>query len=353
MSVDQLELINLSHKYDSSASKVSTLKSVNLNINKGELLGLVGPSGCGKTTLLRLIAGFETPSKGQIFISGEQVSSPSFIKPPEKRRVGMVFQDYALFPHMNVWKNVCFGLKQGADTDRPLWLLKLLGLSEYLSRYPHELSGGQKQRLALARALAPDNSLILLDEPFNSLDYQVRLSLRNELASVLRSCEASAVLVTHDSQEALAICDRVAVMSDGLLHQCGTPNQLIESPSSPFVGKFLFQNNTIPININEDKVSTPIGIISISSTQNLSNFTSLMFDVNAIEINYSNKSNFIIKSREYYYDHWIYTVISNQINLRVSQPISSNFINEDNCLVTFKKNQEALLFPGAIKCTIN
>ena len=239
MTYKHLIIEDLWHKYTSNSQKQWAISSLDLTLHRGELVGLLGPSGCGKTTLLRLIAGFERPSRGRILIANNVVASSSYWVAPERRGVGMVFQDYALFPHLDIWNNVCFGLRPGQDKSRASWLLDLLGIADLRNRYPHELSGGQKQRLALARALAPGTSLVLLDEPFSSLDVEVRLRLRSELSNVLNSCSATGLLVTHDPQEALAICDRVAVMREGVIHQCATPIELLTKPRTPFIGNFL------------------------------------------------------------------------------------------------------------------
>lgn len=161
----QLQLNGVWHRYQTSQDQNWTLQNVSLQIRRGELVGLLGPSGCGKTTLLRMIAGFEKPARGSITMNGDEVATPSRQIAPEKRSFGMVFQDCALFPHLATWQNVCFGLRKRDDISRAQWLLELVGLSDLKQRYPHELSGGQRQRLALARALAPGSSLILLDEP--------------------------------------------------------------------------------------------------------------------------------------------------------------------------------------------
>ena len=241
-----VELDGLWHRYGGS-DEAWTLKDINLQLKTGELVGLLGPSGCGKTTLLRLIAGFEHPSQGVVRLHGNDVASSRLSLAPERRGVGMVFQDYALFPHLNAWDNTCFGLRRGQDTSRASWLLELLGLIDLKRRYPHELSGGQRQRLALARALAPAPSVLLLDEPFSNLDVEVRLRLRSELPGVLSACGASGLLVTHDPEEALAICGRVAILRDGHLHQCATPRELVEVPATPFVGRFVLQRNVLPV----------------------------------------------------------------------------------------------------------
>jgi iron(III) transport system ATP-binding protein len=174
----------------------------------------------------------------------------------------MVFQDHALFPHINAWRNACFGIGRGQDRDRARWLLELLGLGGLEQRFPHQLSGGQRQRLALVRALAPQPSLLLLDEPFSNLDVEVRQRLRAELPLVLAHCGCTGLLVTHDPQEALAICDRVAVLESGRLHQCAAPRQLVEEPASAFVGRFVLQANLLPAHWQGSWVATPFGLLA-------------------------------------------------------------------------------------------
>ena len=230
---NELEVHNLCYEFKSNTNNHWVLKDINFSLRAGELIGLLGPSGCGKTTLLRLIAGFEKPKRGLIKKNGQIISNNHYLLSPERRQIGMVFQDYALFPHLNVWDNVCFGInKKGQSIERAKWLLNLLDIYEFKNRYPHELSGGQSQRVALARALAPGTSLVLLDEPFCSLDVEVRSRLRSELSSVLKSCSASAILVTHDPHEALAICDRVAVLRSGEIQQYSTPFEMVLNPSN-------------------------------------------------------------------------------------------------------------------------
>jgi iron(III) transport system ATP-binding protein len=261
--VDHLRLSGLWHRYPGAAAAEASLRGIDLTLRPGELVGLLGPSGCGKTTLLRLIAGFERPWRGSVWIDGREVAGPTRWLAPERRGVGMVFQDYALFPHLDAWSNVCFGLRPGQDSSRAAWLLELLGLEAFRRRYPHELSGGQRQRLALARALAPGPRLVLLDEPFSNLDVEVRLRLRAELPAVLAECGAGGLMVTHDPEEALAICDRVAVLAGGELHQCATPLQLVREPASPFVARFLLQANVLPARIEADQLVTSLGVLPL------------------------------------------------------------------------------------------
>jgi iron(III) transport system ATP-binding protein len=262
-----LQLRDVWHRYgagDSSTNGGSsgwTLRQIDLTLQRGELVGLLGPSGCGKTTLLRLVAGFERPERGSVWLGGRQVAGPQQWLPAERRGVGMVFQDYALFPHLDAWQNACFGLRRGHDLSRVRWLLDLLGLEGLERRYPHELSGGQRQRLALARALAPQPEVVLLDEPFSNLDVEVRLRLRSELPRVLSSVGASGLIVTHDPEEALAICDRVAVLGDGVVHQIAPPRQLVQQPATAFVGRFLLQANLLSASLEAGQLVTPLGII--------------------------------------------------------------------------------------------
>lgn len=263
----RLTVQDLWHRYPAMAPEGWTLQGLTLELGQGELVGLLGPSGCGKTTLLRLIAGFETPARGTICLDGQEVAGAHRWVQPESRGVGMVFQDYALFPHLDAWQNACFGLtppRRGQPAsahlrDRVDWLLNLMGLGGLERRYPHELSGGQRQRLALVRALAPGPSLVLLDEPFSNLDVEVRLRLRSELPEVLNRCGASGLLITHDPEEAMAICDRVAVMQSGVLHQCGAPPDLLNHPATAFVGRFVLQANTLAAHRDGSVVRTDVG----------------------------------------------------------------------------------------------
>lgn len=227
------------------------IDQVSFKLMQGEILGLLGPSGCGKTTLLRLIAGFEQPSVGTIELAGNIIASPYEVIPPEYRNTGMVFQDYALFPHLNIANNISFGLKKkklsrNEVKQRISEALALVGLEGLEKRYPHQLSGGQQQRVALARALAPKPSLILLDEPLSNLDVQVRLQLRHEIRHVLKGTGITAIFVTHDQEEALAISDKIGVMSYGKIEQFGTPEEVYTHPSSRFVAEFVTQANFIP-----------------------------------------------------------------------------------------------------------
>jgi iron(III) transport system ATP-binding protein len=215
---------------------------LSLEVARGSLLALLGPSGCGKTTTLRLIAGLERPDAGAIWIAGRQVAGGASWVPPEQRRVGLVFQDGALFPHLNVADNIAFalaGMGREEREGRVAELLDLVGMSGLERRYPHQLSGGQQQRVALARALAPEPAVVLLDEPFANLDAALRVELREEVAEIIRAAHTTTLLVTHDQQEALSLADRVALMLQGRLGQHGTPEELYSHPASRAVGSFV------------------------------------------------------------------------------------------------------------------
>jgi iron(III) transport system ATP-binding protein len=228
------------------------LERLSLTLARGEIGCLVGASGCGKTTLLRAVAGFLPVAAGRVAIGGVEVSRPSYTAPPEKRGVGLVFQDYALFPHLSVADNVAFGLRalRGAARDaRVAEMLALVGLADAGARFPHELSGGQQQRVALARALAPGPALLLMDEPFSSLDVELRQRLGQDVRRILKASGTTAILVTHDQQEAFAIADRVGVMNAGRLEQWDRPYELYHRPATRYVADFIGQGVFLPAEV--------------------------------------------------------------------------------------------------------
>ncbi len=233
-----LSLDRISHRYGAR----KTVDGLSLSLDLGSICCLLGPSGCGKTTVLRCIAGFERVADGEIRIDGAVVSSRQRHVPPERRRIGMVFQDYALFPHLDVQGNVGFGLRGSAEDRRRVGeLLETVGLAAQARSYPHELSGGQQQRVALARALAPRPRLLLLDEPFSNLDVDLREQLAAEVRSVLKANGTTAVFVTHDQHEAFAMADEIAVMADGHIQQLDSAYNLYHQPGNRFVADFIGQ----------------------------------------------------------------------------------------------------------------
>jgi len=239
------------------------VQNLDLHLNPGDIGCLLGPSGCGKTTTLRAIAGFEPVLEGEISLAGEVISRPGFTLAPEKRRIGMVFQDYALFPHLSVGQNVSFGIRKQADCEQVTReLLELVKLDHLSKRHPNELSGGQQQRVALARALATDPQLLLLDEPFSNLDGELRRRLSHEVRDILKSRGTSAILVTHDQEEAFAVSDHVGVFKAGHLEQWDTPFNLYHEPQTPFVASFIGQGYFIRGQLRApDEVQTELGTI--------------------------------------------------------------------------------------------
>ena len=242
------------------------VEDISFEVHAGEIFALLGPSGCGKTTTLRLIAGFERTDAGEIHVDGKSFVASNVHLPPEARDVGIVFQEYALFPHLNVYKNVAFGLNKLSAklrNERVEAVLEMVGMTDFKDRKPHELSGGQQQRVALARSIAPSPKLILLDEPFSNLDAGMRHATREEIQVLLKGAGMSAVFVTHDQEEALCFADRLAVMHDGRIEQIGTPETVYQHPQTPFVADFLGATNLIAGEAEGDYAETYLGRFQI------------------------------------------------------------------------------------------
>ena len=242
-----------------SFGSTRAVAGVSLEIAPGELFAVLGPSGCGKTTLLRLIAGFEEPDAGSVTVGERLVAGPATFVQPEHRHIGMVFQDYALFPHLDVAANVGFGLRRRGEQARVKTTLELVGLQHKGDRYPHELSGGERQRVALARALAPEPEIVLLDEPFSSLDATLRADLRREVELILREAGATTLLVTHDQEEALSLADRLAVMREGRIVQVGAPEDVYARPADRWAAQFVGEVNVVSGVAKGEAVDTELG----------------------------------------------------------------------------------------------
>ena len=261
MSVPILQVEEVAHSY----GRETVLDGVSFLVDAGEIVCLLGPSGCGKTTTLRLVAGLEIPAAGRIVVAGMPVADPARSVPPERRRVSMMFQDYALFPHLRVRDNVAFGLAhlgRGDRRRRAEELLDKVGMAAYAGAYPHVLSGGQQQRVALARALAPDPYIVLLDEPFSGLDPELRGRVRDDCLHLLKTSGAATLFVTHNAEEAMMMADRVVVMRDGRVVQNGAPEEIYCQPASPFVATFLGDANRFDGLAAAGRVETPLGSVA-------------------------------------------------------------------------------------------
>ena len=262
--MNDLRIEGLAKSYGPDAT---VLDGLDLTVPSGSLAAVLGPSGCGKTTLLRIIAGFLRADAGTVTVGGRTLGGPGVHLPPERRRIGIVPQEGALFPHLSVARNISFGLTgldRGARSRRTEEMLGLVGLAGYGDRMPHELSGGQQQRIALARALAPEPQLVLLDEPFNALDSALRAGVRADVRAALRATGATAVLVTHDQQEALSTADLVAVVRDGRVAQCDTPQELYRHPADPWVAGFVGDAVLLPGTAQDATAVTALGRVALA-----------------------------------------------------------------------------------------
>ncbi|MGK7962111.1 ABC transporter ATP-binding protein [Crocosphaera sp.] len=309
-----------------SNHQIAAVDDVSFQLTQGDILGLLGPSGCGKTTLLRMIAGFEQPSAGTIELGGNVVANASQLLPPEQRNTGMVFQDYALFPHLNIADNIAFGLNKKKLSKKEIKqriseVLTLVGLEGLEKRYPHQLSGGQQQRVALARALAPQPALILLDEPLSNLDVQVRIRLRHEIRHILKATGITAIFVTHDQEEALAICDKIGVMSCGKVEQLGTPEAIYTRPASRFVAEFVTQANFIPAKRQGTLWTTEIGQWELPSPPETVPEGDLMVRQEDIRLEPDDTAKIVISDRQFLgreYRYCLRTPSGGQIHARTT-----------------------------------
>ena len=280
-------------------SDAGALNGLSLDVVKGEILALIGPSGCGKTTLLRLITGVSKPDAGSIEVGGRvMVSSERFV-PPEFRRVGMVFQNYALFPHLSVAANIAYGLHGADKDDQVSAMLQLVGLSGYADRMPNELSGGEQQRVALARAMGPRPDVLLLDEPFSNLDSGQRVHVRNEVRAILRMSGATAIFVTHHQEEALFMGDRIAVQHQGSIQQVGNPGDVFGNPATRFVATFMGETDFLPGEVTAEGVQTEIGLLQSTHPVSVGDQVEVAVRADDVRIAPDPTSAAIVLTREY------------------------------------------------------
>jgi iron(III) transport system ATP-binding protein len=300
-----LECNNLSKRY----GKTQALDGVDLTVPRGQVLALLGPSGCGKTTALRLIAGFDNSDSGTITISGQRVFQPGRSVPPEKRKVGMVFQEGALFPHLTVEQNVAYGLPRRVDRkERVHEVLSLVGLESLRHRMPHELSGGQQQRVALGRALAPQPEILLLDEPFSNLDPGLRDQVRRDVREILRASSATAIFVTHDQEEALFVGDAVAVMRQGGIEQVDSPENIFHQPATRFVAEFIGMVDFLPAWRDRERLATEVGSVAWPDVRLSESELEVMVRPDCLDCYPSDQGQGIICSREFRGAFYLYRV---------------------------------------------
>ena len=313
----------------------------------GNILALLGPSGCGKTTTLRLIAGFEQADSGSIEIGGQLVANaPRLHMPPEKRKAGMVFQDYAIFPHLSVAENVRFGLKKGkAAAARVSDMLDFVGLGDSGDKMPHELSGGMQQRVALARALAPNPSVLLLDEPFSNLDAALRVEVRAEVKQLLKQSGTTAIFVTHDQEEALYLGDEVAVMHNGRIEQIAPPDVIFHQPATRFVAEFVGSTDFLDGEVQENGIATPLGLLRQETALASGTAVSIMLRADDVTITPNVEGNGRVLDRQFIGIAYVYKVgLDNGTVLHSWQPHTVNLGMGTAVNVTFGGDHDLVIF---------
>lgn len=319
------------------------ISDVNLHVEHGKMVALVGESGCGKTTILRMIAGLETPDKGTIFINDEKVFENRSLVKPNQRKVGMVFQDNALFPHLTVGKNIAFGidkLPKKTQQERIAKYLKLVGLEDYGKRYPHELSGGQQQRVAIARSLAPEPSILLMDEPFSSLDGILKNRIRSEIKQILKEANITALFVTHDTQDALAVGDQMIVVRNGKILQDATPEHIFNHPINEYVANMFGKTNLIKGTISRSFIESEIGQIPFSKTGNNTTF-SLRPEIFTIDFTQKSTLKGIVKDIYYLGNSQEVDVLMNEKLITIS--INSDILMEKGQEIYLMVNEEKII----------
>ena len=339
-----LEVKDITHLYKNN--KILSLSNINFEISSGEVLSLLGPSGSGKSTLLRIIAGFESPNEGKIFFNEELISTNSFIKPPEKRNMGFVFQSYALFPHLNIKNNILFGKYDFNNSYEEI--IEEMNLVNLLNKFPHELSGGEQQRVAIARSLVSEPKLLLLDEPFSNLDTILKEKVRDKILHLIKKRKISSILVTHDSEDAMYVSDRIVVLNSGKVIQIGRPNDLYLRPKTSFVAEFFGEVNKIPAIGKGKSIFSIFG--NFKTDKNFQNEEVIMIirqeGINILQ----NKTNVVAKiiSSKFLgkqtFVHLSLNINEEDIHLHARIPGINSFKNGEKVFIDIDKNQ-VFIFP--------
>jgi iron(III) transport system ATP-binding protein len=330
-------------------SETPAVRGIDLAVGHGEILALLGPSGCGKTTTMRLIGGFIRPDAGEVLIGGKLVAADHYFVPPEQRRVGMVFQNYALFPHLNVADNVLYGLRRDKERKaRMQEVLELVGLAKLEQRLPHELSGGQQQRVALARALAPRPAVLMLDEPFSGLDAGLRDQVRGDVLQILRKSRTTTILVTHSQEEALLMGDRVAVMNEGMIEQIESPEALYLRPATRFVAEFLGATFFLPGIVQAGGVETEIGFWAQPMTHAVGAPVSVALRMDDVTLSPARDGNARILQTIYRGDSYLYEVmLPSGASIRATSPHTQHYPPDTPVRVGLAPGHPLACFPIA------